>query len=514
MDQAIRRDYNVIEDPEGYLQKLGEKILAQLPPTGVHFHFLLIDSPELNSFGLIGGRIYIHRRMVAFSRNEDELAALLGHEIGHMIDHHVAIRFTDYFAQLGITSLGDQQDILNKWNRFKDNEGRVKDRHNEKREDEEQLIADRIGLYALIRAGYTPDRMIEFLDRLMQTKGKTGGFWSDFFGVTNSDSKRLREAIKNAEPISHACIASHVADNEHYSRWQKSIIEAKVAARAEDLPGLVRKITLQPNLRDDLFHLHFSPDGRYLLAQDDSSIFVMTREPLAYVFRIDTLDAHSAQFSPDSQSVAFYDKELRLQTWDIASRQRAEIHQLTVPECFQSVLSPSGPYLGCVDLRLTLFVVDVKADKVLYKREQIYELYWEEYRQLIDALNEGDPIRLFDLKFSPDDRYFVLGHRETTIAYDVTAGAEVHIPGKIAYFLRSTFAFVAPDEIACIDVCARPPRLVRARFPSGEKIDHFQLNAYGSLSATHHSDYLLMRPAGTLPVGLLSLSARKGETAF
>src|SRR5258708_11574858 len=356
--------------------------------------------------------------------------------------------------------------------------------------------------------------MIEFLDRLMQTKGRTGGFWSDLFGVTNSDSKRLREIVKNAEPISRACIVTRVADNEHFSRWQKSIIEGNGGGRGGGRAGVVSKVRLQPNLGDDLFHLYFRPDGKYLLAQDDSSIFVMTREPLAFVFRIDTLDAHNAQFSPDSQAVVFYDKELRVQTWDIASRQRAEIHQLTVPECFQSVLSPSGRYLGCVDLRLTLFVVDVNADIVLYKREQIYELYWEEYRQLIDALNEGDPIRLFDLKFSPDDRYFVLGHRETTIAYDVKAGAEVHIPGKIAYFLRSTFAFVAPDEIAGIDVGARPPRLVRARFPSGEKIDDFQLNAYGSLSATHHSDYLLMRPAGTLPVGLLSLSARKGETAF
>src|SRR6267142_2942088 len=162
MDRGIRRDYNVIEDPEGYLQKLGEKILAQLPPTGIHFQFVLIDSPELNSFGLIGGRIYIHRRMIAFSRNEDELAALLGHEIGHMIDHHVAIHLTDYFRQLDIASLGDRQDILNKWNRFKDNQGRVKNHSGEKGEMEEQLIADRIGLYGLTRAGYNSDHMIEF----------------------------------------------------------------------------------------------------------------------------------------------------------------------------------------------------------------------------------------------------------------------------------------------------------------------------------------------------------------
>src|SRR6267378_4080077 len=120
IDQGIRRDYNVIEDPEGYLQKLGEKILAQLPPTGIHFQFVVIDSPELNAFGSTGGRIYIHRRIIAFARSEDELASLLGHEIGHMFDHHAALNLTDSFRQLEIAGVGDQQDVLNKWNRFTD----------------------------------------------------------------------------------------------------------------------------------------------------------------------------------------------------------------------------------------------------------------------------------------------------------------------------------------------------------------------------------------------------------
>ena len=39
MDRDIRREFNVIEDPEGYLQKLGERLLAQLPPSTIHYHF-------------------------------------------------------------------------------------------------------------------------------------------------------------------------------------------------------------------------------------------------------------------------------------------------------------------------------------------------------------------------------------------------------------------------------------------------------------------------------------------
>src|ERR1044071_930517 len=43
MEKEIRSDFNVIEDPEGYLQKFGERLLAQLPPTNLHYQFVIID---------------------------------------------------------------------------------------------------------------------------------------------------------------------------------------------------------------------------------------------------------------------------------------------------------------------------------------------------------------------------------------------------------------------------------------------------------------------------------------
>src|SRR5215831_9290006 len=57
MDQSFRKQFHPVDDPEGRLQKLGERLLAQLPPTKIHYRFALVDSPELNSFGMAGGRI-------------------------------------------------------------------------------------------------------------------------------------------------------------------------------------------------------------------------------------------------------------------------------------------------------------------------------------------------------------------------------------------------------------------------------------------------------------------------
>ena len=62
---------------------MGQRVARHLPDTGIHFEFLLYDRPEIQAFSMPGGRIYVSRKMIAFLKNEDELAGVLGHETGH-----------------------------------------------------------------------------------------------------------------------------------------------------------------------------------------------------------------------------------------------------------------------------------------------------------------------------------------------------------------------------------------------------------------------------------------------
>src|SRR5437016_1754065 len=108
----IQKEFNVIADPDDYLQKLGDRLLAQLPPTKAHYRFTIIDLPGNDSFGTAGGYIYLSRRIIALAQNEDEIAGLLGHEIGHIITHQAAIDITQEFRTiLGVTQVGDRTDI-------------------------------------------------------------------------------------------------------------------------------------------------------------------------------------------------------------------------------------------------------------------------------------------------------------------------------------------------------------------------------------------------------------------
>jgi predicted Zn-dependent protease len=73
-----------------YLEQIGTRLLAVLPPTHIKFHFVLVDSVEINGFSLAGGRVYITRKLVANAHNEDEVAGVIAHEMGHILSHQFA----------------------------------------------------------------------------------------------------------------------------------------------------------------------------------------------------------------------------------------------------------------------------------------------------------------------------------------------------------------------------------------------------------------------------------------
>lgn len=518
LEKELRSEYRVIDDPENYLAKVADRLRAQLPPSDIQYRFVIIDAPELNSYGIPGGRIFIHRRMLAFVQNEDELAALLGHEMGHIFDHHVALRVSNFYRQMGVTTLGDRDDVLKHQKEFEDTARRIKHVEDEKREAEEQVVADRLAFYALKRAGYDPEKGIAFFDRLLQTKGKAGNFWTDFLGHTSPNGKRLREMLKSEASLPANCIASLPSDDAaHFAQWQKDMIEAsKLAAQPTELPGLVRKVALQQQLRADLYNIQFSPDGKYLLAQDESSIFVAARDPLANLFRIDAFDAHAANFTPDSTSIVFYDQELRVEKWDVASARRVWVREVTIPNCFQAELSPSGAYLGCIDPSFNLRLVEVATNKVLVEHKQFYQFtnFFEWYRYVL-ALIDKENFRIFDLKFSPDERYFIAAQASSFLAYDLQQRGEAKVSSRIRDLARIAFTFVAPNELAGLHYAGgHEMTLMRVTFPDGDKIDEFKVQAEGWLSTSGNRDALLMRPAGAYPVAIVDLKARKITQAF
>jgi len=71
-----------------YLNQLGQRLAEQSPRKDVSYQFHLVDMAEPNAFALPGGYIYVTRGLLALSNSEDELAGVVGHEIGHVAARH------------------------------------------------------------------------------------------------------------------------------------------------------------------------------------------------------------------------------------------------------------------------------------------------------------------------------------------------------------------------------------------------------------------------------------------
>src|SRR3990167_6848548 len=76
------------EKLQAYVQHVGERVAKNSHRSNLNYHFTVVDSPDINAFALPGGYIYIHRGLLAYLSSEAELAAVLGHEVGHVTARH------------------------------------------------------------------------------------------------------------------------------------------------------------------------------------------------------------------------------------------------------------------------------------------------------------------------------------------------------------------------------------------------------------------------------------------
>ncbi len=515
--EHISISLHVIEDEAvaGRLQEIGNRLVANMPPTKIRFRFFVIDSPAANALALPGGRVYVTRRLITTVRSEDELAGVLGHEMGHALAHDQALDISRVFADMGITQIADRSDIEDKYNQFLDTY-RI---HGWSRPnvEHEQGGADQVALYAVARAGYIPQAVVEYWDRYAETKGKQGNWMTDLLSSTRPESKRLREFVHDLASLPAGCIQpiANPAAAADFAHWQLAVKNYAGFGKKESLHKVQLKQALNPTLRADIRNFRFSPDGKYLLAQDSSSIFVLTREPLANLFRIDAPGAEDAAFSPDSHFVVFSPEWLKVERWNIAEQHLEDVHELYVRGgCVQSAVSPDGDYLGCLRpdpetyFPLTFTLYDLSTgDPVFTKKDLLGPLarnaaLWSAY----SVASSGQRLH-FAMAFSPDGHYFVLGEGTGLMVYLRTLSA-VKMPGALRNVTESNFAFVGPGKVVGTDPANRGDATV-VSFPSGEIVtEHIHLGGRKLYPVTQ-GDLAIVRPVPQAPLGVIDLNSKQ-----
>lgn len=88
----IQQVIPLIEDPflTSYINRLGQKLVAQLGPQPFTYRFFIIDDPTMNAFAVPGGYIFLHSGMIRMAEREGELAGVMAHEISHVYARHMS----------------------------------------------------------------------------------------------------------------------------------------------------------------------------------------------------------------------------------------------------------------------------------------------------------------------------------------------------------------------------------------------------------------------------------------
>jgi len=104
-DAEVAATYGVYQDEalRAYVGKLGQALAAQGQRPGLPWRFTVLDSPVVNAFAVPGGSVYVTRGILALMSSEAELAAVLGHEIGHVNARHSMSQMSkQQVAQIGL----------------------------------------------------------------------------------------------------------------------------------------------------------------------------------------------------------------------------------------------------------------------------------------------------------------------------------------------------------------------------------------------------------------------------
>jgi predicted Zn-dependent protease len=88
--KKIEAQMGLLDDPQllPYLDALGQRLAKESPRQNLTHQFHIADTPEPNAFALPGGYVYVTRGLLALVNSEDELAGVVGHEIGHVAGRH------------------------------------------------------------------------------------------------------------------------------------------------------------------------------------------------------------------------------------------------------------------------------------------------------------------------------------------------------------------------------------------------------------------------------------------
>jgi beta-barrel assembly-enhancing protease len=224
--QQINAQLPIIQDPEvnRYINVLGDSMARLTSRRDLDWQFFVVDAKEVNAFAVPGGFIYVNRGLIERADQMDELAGVLGHEIGHVLRRHTVKQMEKaQGANVGVTLACILTSICNSqvagaainvaggalFARFS-------------RQDEAE--ADQEGFDNTVRAGISPTGMVTMFRKLLEERKARPGAVDSWFLTHPLEEDRITAVQARINELPPSKLASLGTDTRNFHSFKARIL--------------------------------------------------------------------------------------------------------------------------------------------------------------------------------------------------------------------------------------------------------------------------------------------------
>lgn len=210
---------------QAYVNKLGQQIAAMSHQPDLPFKFNVVNTATPNAYALPGGYISITRGLILEMDSEDQLAAVIGHEIVHATARHSAAQRSKGIAAqlvLGAGSIYLQSEGVDNAALYAGLGGLGAQAYLADYSREQESQADRIGMEYMAKAGYDPQGMVKLQKLFLRLRKNKPGLIKQFFSSHPLTEKRVAQARKHVQSLQEKI---DIPVQEQHNRFEQVVIQ-------------------------------------------------------------------------------------------------------------------------------------------------------------------------------------------------------------------------------------------------------------------------------------------------
>jgi predicted Zn-dependent protease len=224
--QQINAQLPIITDPEAnrYINLLGDSIAKLTSRTDIQdWKFYIVDSKEVNAFAVPGGFVYVNRGLIERTQRMDQLAGVLGHEIGHVVMRHSIKQMQQQQgANIGVTLACILTRICdNQAGQAAIQVGGTALFAKFSRGDEAE--ADAEGIKNVVRAGISPNGIPEMFEILIAERQSNPSAVEGWFSTHPLEEDRIAATRAQIAQISPSIMRTLSTDSQRYQAFKQRI---------------------------------------------------------------------------------------------------------------------------------------------------------------------------------------------------------------------------------------------------------------------------------------------------